>query len=269
MENASKALIMAGSVLLAIMVIALLLFARGKFSDFFQNDDELSDVDNIYKFNLQFANYENRNVYGYEIISLSNKVVDYNTRYSNAEGAPNDEKYKSISMNINLVSYDYLKLLCKGNGSNLLFNNGTSYSINGIENIINKAEFIESKYGSKKATTDIAKSIDSLILSENQLKYNQNYRHMSEIESKLYSLELYNRLTDGEKITGYQNNGDSAVLRAYDNMVEGLKGTANIMAYYEFYQFKRAIFKCTGITYDDEVTGRVNSISFEFTGKIE
>ena len=233
MENASKALIMAGSVLLAIMVIALLLFARGKFSDFYQNDDELSDVDNIYKFNLQFANYENRNVYGYEIISLSNKVVDYNTRYSNAEGAQK------------------------------------SYSINGIENIINKAEFIESKYGSKKATTDIAKSIDSLILSESQLEYNQNYRHMSEIESKVYSLELYNRLTDGEKITGYQNNGDSAVLRAYDNMVEDLKGTANIMAYYEFYQFKRAIFKCTGITYDDEVTGRVSSISFEFTGKIE
>ena len=152
----------------------------------------------------------------------------------------------------------------------MLFNNGTSYSINGIENIINKAEFIESKYGSKKATTDIAKSIDSLILSESQLEYNQNYRHMSEIESKVYSLELYNRLTDGEKITGYQNKGDRAVLDAYDGMVKDkLKGVANIMAYYEYYQFKRAIFKCTGITYDDNATGRVTSISFEFTGKIE
>ena len=267
MENASKALIMAGSVLLAIMVIGLLLFSWGKLSDFKNNDDELEEVDNISKFNLQFANYENRKVYGYEIISLANKVVDYNMRYSDVNGAKNDEKYKRISMNINLVSNDYLKLLCKGNDSNLLFNE-INYSIDGIENIVNKAEDIEDSYGSAKATTDIAKSIDSLILSQSQLEYNQKYRHMSEIESKVYALELYNRLTDGEKITGYQNNGD--VLGAYDRMVKNkLKGVANIMAYYEYYQFKRAIFKCTGITYDDNATGRVTSISFEFNGKIE
>lgn len=266
MENASKALIMAGSVLLVIMVIVLLIFARGKISDFYQEDDEFDDIDNISIFNLQFANYENRKVYGYEIISLANKVVDYNMRYSDASGAKNDEKYKSISMEVSLNGQR--EKLCKDNNSMLFLSD--KYTVDGLETIMQKAEGIQNFYGSTKATTDIAKSIDSLILSTSQLEYNRNYRHMSDIESKVYSIELYNRLTDGKKITGYQNKGDRAVLDAYDKMVEeDLKGTANIMAYYEFYQFKRAIFECTEITYDNEVTGRVSSISFKFTGKIE
>ena len=60
MENASRALIMAGGVLLVIMIIGLLLFSWGKYSDFYKNDDELQDVEDISKFNLQFTNYENR-----------------------------------------------------------------------------------------------------------------------------------------------------------------------------------------------------------------
>ena len=265
MENASKALIMAGSVLLVIMIIGLLIFSWGELSGFKKNDEKLEDVDNIYKFNLQFANYENRDVYGYEIISLANKVTDYNMRYSNAEGAKNDEKYNKISMNVSLNNQK--DKLCKDNNNMLFMSN--LYQIDGLETIIQKAEGIESFYGSTKATTDIAKSIDTLILSDRQLEYNSNYRHMSEAQSKLYSLETYNRLTDGEKISGYQNKGDSVVNEKYNDMVTTLKSKANIMAYYEFYQFKKGKFKCEGITYDDNVTGRVSSISFVFTGTFE
>ena len=41
-----------------------------------------------------------------------------------------------------------------------------------------------------------------------------------------------------------------------------------IYTYYEFIQFKRAIFKCTNVGYDDG-TGRIISMSFEFTGKFK
>ena len=73
MENASKALLMAGGILLVMLIIALLIFSWSKFTEFYSNDDELTEIDNISKFNLQFTNYENRDVYGYELISLANK----------------------------------------------------------------------------------------------------------------------------------------------------------------------------------------------------
>ena len=94
MENASRALLIAGGILLVMMIIALLIFSWSKFTEFYSNDDELAEIENISKFNLQFTNHENRDVYGYELISLANKVADYNMRYSNASGAQNDEHYK-------------------------------------------------------------------------------------------------------------------------------------------------------------------------------
>ena len=132
MENASKALLMAGGILLVMLIIALLIFSWSKFTEFYSNDDELTEIDNISKFNLQFTNYENRDVYGYELISLANKVADYNMRYSNAEGAQNDEKYKKITMNVDLKSQK--QAFCK-HSTNTLFT-FNSYTIEGIQNII-------------------------------------------------------------------------------------------------------------------------------------
>ena len=39
------------------------------------------------------------------------------------------------------------------------------------------------------------------------------------------------------------------------------------LKYYEYMQFKRGVFKCINLKYDN-VTGRVSIINFEFTGKI-
>lgn len=40
-----------------------------------------------------------------------------------------------------------------------------------------------------------------------------------------------------------------------------------VYTYYEFMQFKRANFECTGVEYNSG-TGRIISMNFEFTGKI-
>ena len=52
-------------------------------------------------------------------------------------------------------------------------------------------------------------------------------------------------------------------------MVNKVKNTASIYQYYEYAQFKKGIFECTSIEYDDDVTGRVKTINFNFTGKIK
>ena len=265
MENASKALLIAGGILLVMLIIGLLFFSWTKFSEFYSRNDELAEIEDISKFNLQFTNYKNRDVYGYELISLANKVADYNMRYSNASGAQNDEKYNKISMNINInnmkdrFSYDM---------TNRLFTQN-AYTIDGIQNLINKSQDIENAYGSSNAATKIAKSINSIILSDTQLAYNRNVKNMTDTQSMINAIETFNRLTDGEKIDNYKNVSDSQVKMVYDAMVVNLKNAANIMAYYEYYQFKRGIFKCEeNMTYDN-ISGRVSSISFIFTGKIE
>ena len=52
-----------------------------------------------------------------------------------------------------------------------------------------------------------------------------------------------------------------------------LKGSQSISIkqYYEYYQFKRAVFDCDKIEYDNNVggTGRIIGMTFKFTGKVE
>ncbi len=260
MENASKALLIAGGVLLTLLVVSLLIFAWGKYSDFYNNQDELSEISDIRAFNSQFTAFEKRDVHGYELISLCNKIADYNMRYSNAAGSQNDERYNRITMTINL---DGKSEVLKHSGETSvrppLFTRDI-YTTDGIINIIETATGIERAYGGSDTTTKLAKSIDSLVLTNDQIEYNKTYRGISESESKNTALSKYNSIVKINKAT------------TYEEMNSKILGDADIMKYYEFYQFKRGIFRCETInpnTDYDNVSGRISKISFTFTGKIE
>ena len=86
MENASKALIMAGAVLIALMVIALLVFFFNNIRDLQKTNLTSEEVQQIAEFNKQFDVYA-RDVYGSELLSLANKVVDYNKRERGDSGS--------------------------------------------------------------------------------------------------------------------------------------------------------------------------------------
>ena len=98
MENASKALLMAGGMILSILLITLLVYAWSLFSKYQSSNDELADIEDVAKFNQQFTNYDRDDVEGYELISLINKVVDYNHRKSTT--GTNDIKNKPITIEI-------------------------------------------------------------------------------------------------------------------------------------------------------------------------
>lgn len=110
MENASKALIMAGGMLLAILIVSLLIYAWSLFSKYQSSQDDLTEIEDTAKFNEQFTNYQRDNVKGYDILSLANKVVDYNYRKSNVDTAKNDEKYVPITIKIEFNDADLAKL---------------------------------------------------------------------------------------------------------------------------------------------------------------
>lgn len=272
MENASKALLIAGGMILVMLIIGLLIFAWGKFSDFYTNKDDLAEITDTSEFNSQFTGYERKDIHGYELISLANRISDYNMRFSNLSDAYNDERYKPITMTIDIkgnadkfrlevTANDGITITSQSQHSFFYYYNNRlmeqSTSKNDILNFIKTATSIETHYRNSTTASKLAKSINSLILSKQQIEYNKTARNMTEEQSKRSAVDNYKAIIGSETdIT-------------YENMVNELTSSSgDIMKYYEYYQFKKGIFECTGITYDN-VNSRVNSISFKFTGKIE
>ena len=100
MENASKALLIAGSVLLMILVFSLatLIFRRmgSQASEFYK---DMSDTE-IYEFNQQFFNYERKDLRIQDVISIINLARDANER----ERVPVEIKVNFLGKPLNLNS---------------------------------------------------------------------------------------------------------------------------------------------------------------------
>ena len=82
MENASKALIIAGSVLIALLIIGALVLMFSNLTSYQKTNTETAREAQIVEFNNQYENYNRQDVRGSELYSLLNKVIDYNRRES-------------------------------------------------------------------------------------------------------------------------------------------------------------------------------------------
>ena len=72
MENASKALLMAGGVLIGILVLSLAVYLYTSFSNTFAQVNERNETQQIIKFNNQFSKYINRtDLTIYDIITVT------------------------------------------------------------------------------------------------------------------------------------------------------------------------------------------------------
>lgn len=73
MENASKALLMAGGVLIAILIIVLLVNSFTSISSLQQTKLSEEEQEKLVKFNEQYTKYAGQYVYGTEVRSVMNK----------------------------------------------------------------------------------------------------------------------------------------------------------------------------------------------------
>ena len=85
MENASKALIMAGGVLISLIVIGLLVLFYNNLSGMQKIKTDSETEQQAAEFNKQYDVYA-RDVYGSEILSIANKIADYNKREADNKG---------------------------------------------------------------------------------------------------------------------------------------------------------------------------------------
>lgn len=81
MENASKALLMAASVLIGILIISLAVYLFVTFGSASAKMHKQNEVQQIAQFNSQFTSYEEKECTIYDVITLANLATENNIYY--------------------------------------------------------------------------------------------------------------------------------------------------------------------------------------------
>lgn len=268
MENASKALIMAGSVLIAIIIISCLVLMINNLSAYQGLQTQNEEVAQIEKFNNQYIIYNRDDVRGSDLYSLMNKVIDYNIRQS-TEGKELGQNgqyvgYSPMSISIDLKSYQ--ENLAYLDGENRLFTkstskiytaSGTYNEIEGIKKTITGLENTKFDLGTGAEVTLTPEILTNLVTASTKI-FVGNPKDLDD-EQKSDAVQNFYR------VLGYsmQKNDTNTINIIYKNLNNNLKKI--VYTYAEYIQFKRAIFKCTGVKYD-ESSGRIIKMEFECTG---
>ena len=80
MENASKGLLMAGGVLLAVIIISLFVRTYSSIGQFQRQQLSQEEAQQIEAFNKDYTKYAGQYVYGTEVITIINRVANYQTK---------------------------------------------------------------------------------------------------------------------------------------------------------------------------------------------
>ena len=227
MENASKALLIAGSVLLSLLIIGVLVFAYNELSDLQQTRADADDNTKLSSYMEDFEKF-NRTLYGSEILSLANLQEDYNrTLQRYTQTGPNEyDGYKEIEINITIS---------RSIAGSTFFQAGT-YTLENIEQQKDNLEYAISQYEKTSSR-----------YNNRSVKYysQRTYREIAndfdvEVSSDAQPYEIIDALNE-KSIT----KNLLLDIQEYD--------TLNSI-YTEFREGKR--FECTNIEYDDN-NGRI------------
>ncbi len=234
MENASKALIMAGSILVAILVIGLLVFGYQNLSEVEQTKTDVEDNSKISEFMQRFEQF-NRNpkdnanpLYGSELLSLANLQEDYNKREA-------DDGYQEIEITV---------VISAGVTGSEYFKAGTYR----IEQIANQQKQIENKIAKYE-------------------KSNSKYNNKS---VKYYSQKTYREIAIDFGMEPPSDMADYDIPENYlqrnsttSSLLQEIQEYTNIKTEYEAFRTGKK-FYCTEVKYDD-YNGRITSMRFEET----
>lgn len=81
MENASKALIMAATILMSVVIVSLGVYLATALSSYASEVDEQTRINQISQFNSQFLTYLNKEVTIHDIITVANLAKENNDYY--------------------------------------------------------------------------------------------------------------------------------------------------------------------------------------------
>lgn len=286
MENASKALLIAGGMLLAILLVTLLVYAWGMFSEYQNAKADLAEIEDTAKFNEQLSQYDRDDVDGYTLLSLINRIVDYNER-NTTDSVSEQEKYPAIILTIKLGKEPQRQALTY-DGTNRLFTQATYAETElsaknrkddtSLKNVIDNAfqDGLKTPSGTTLDTIKaekVARSIASIFKTAVQIDADAKRQYgVADATTRTYVYKVmineYNTAS-GESLTIDDIN--ELIIPSTPGSINSNEYYTYACQYYEYMQFKRGIFKCTNLEYSDESstgTGRISKMDFEFTGTI-
>lgn len=244
MENATKALLIAAAVLIVLMLISTMLIFRDQLAGYFSEKHDSKMVEQLVEFNNKFENYNGQTIRGNELISIMNMIIDYNNYQAGIEG------YERVLIEIDFINSQYIKELKYKNetGSNSIF----SFSNNKIKNTSTSDATISTISG-LSSTLVTTSGITGLTDTKLQKMSAQIANIVDDdiIDSRAKDEYIEHRAELLKRILGYEVDASN---------INAIK-TATYK-YYQYTQFKRAMFKCTNISHDT-TNGRVNKMQFE------
>ncbi len=104
MENASKAIIIAGGILIALVLISLLVMLFNNIGDVYSAEGQALSEKQLQEYNKKFNNY-NRSLYGSELLSLANLVEEYNQKLIDEENGEKGPLYEKNSIKVYVSFY--------------------------------------------------------------------------------------------------------------------------------------------------------------------
>ena len=125
------------------------------------------------------------------------------------------------------------------------------------ENIRNPVKGIETLYGNADSATKLAKAIDTIYPSQQQIDNNKS-KGMTLENTWNEAKRTFNSYSSGKKIEAADNKSEEISKEIKANHL------TNLYKYYEYVQFKKATFKCNKVEYDKAATGRVTKMVFDF-----
>lgn len=133
MENASKAIIIAGSVLMGIVVLSLLVAFFNNVKSLQATKSESEKIAQDAEFNKKFEAY-NRDVYGSELLSIAKFIEDYNIR----EGGDN-KAYTEITLEVKINEDLHSELFKSGTYNVVKLNSAITTIETKLEDVKNKS----------------------------------------------------------------------------------------------------------------------------------
>lgn len=239
MENASKALLMAGGILIALLIIGALVLMFNQIGDYEKGQQSNEKNSQLAQFNLDFERYmDDKGITGADIISLINKVNDYNNKANN--GGVNNSVDYSIKMSITISGLDsFNEQYAYSDEKNKIFekplyeiNYKSSTQTNILKNMLNKCEEIEKLGIPKEDLKQLSGMYDNDDIKGSEEKIKEK---LKQIDNKQYS--------------NWDKNDTTLPLDI-------------IIKYRQYWEFKTSKFKPVGnATYQN---GQIQSMTFEF-----
>ena len=246
MENASKALIMAGSVLIALMIIGALILTFSNLTAYQETNTRSTRSTQMAEFNSQYETYNRKDVRGSDLYSLLNKAIDYNRRESTA-GTNWADKGQEMAYEPMVITFTISNISeLSADGTNRLFTSSTN-EVTGKSNdfgnkVKDEIDDLEDTYG-QTSLTNLTTNLTKIFIDDG-----------ADVDKKEEAVKNFNSASRKLTVNNFSEIDEDSTIRS------------DVYKYYEYIQFKRAHFDCEKVEYNNQ-TGRITKMEFKFNGK--